>query len=169
VNDTEQLLHRFYEAFQKKDHKTMASCYHTEVTFGDPAFPRLEGWRASAMWMMLCERGKDLELEFRDIEADDTTGKAFWEAHYTFGKTGLKVHNKIDAAFKFRDGLIIEHRDTFDMRKWMGMALGFKGKILGLFPPGQKVVQKTAMGGLELFIEKKRLGPDDFPNGARSS
>ena len=68
----------------------MASCYHPDVTFGDPAFPHLEGWRASAMWMMLCERGKDLELEFRDISADDTTGKAFWEARYTFSKTGLK-------------------------------------------------------------------------------
>jgi ketosteroid isomerase-like protein len=165
VNDNEQLLNRFYEAFQKKDHKTMATCYHPKVTFGDPAFTHLEGWRASAMWMMLCERGKDLELEFRDIEADDKTGKAFWEAHYTFSKTGLKVHNKINAAFKFQDGLIIEHRDTFDMKKWMGMALGFKGKILGLFG-GQKVVQKTAMGGLDIFIEKKKLGPSDFPNGA---
>ena len=165
MNENEQLLNTFYQAFQQKDHKTMAGCYHRDVTFGDPAFPHLEGWRASAMWMMLCERGKDLELEFRDIEADDTSGKAFWEARYTFSKTGLKVHNKIDAAFKFRDGLIVEHRDTFDMRKWMGMALGFKGKILGLFPAGRKVVQKTATGGLEQFIEKKNLGPDDFPNG----
>ena len=165
MNNHEQLLHRFYSAFQRKDHQEMASCYHPDVTFGDPAFPHLEGWRASAMWMMLCERGKDLELEFRDISADDTTGKAFWEARYTFSKTGLKVHNKINAAFTFKDGLIIEHRDSFDVKKWMGMALGFKGKILGLFPFGPKMVQKTAMGGLEQFLQKRNLGPGDFPNG----
>ena len=165
MHPNEELLTTFYQAFQRKDPDTMASCYHREVTFGDPAFPHLEGWRASAMWRMLCERGKDLELTFRDIKADDNSGKAFWEAHYTFSKTGLKVHNQINAAFKFKDGLIVEHRDTFDMKKWMGMALGFKGKVLGFFPSGKKVVQKTAMDGLEQYIQKNKLSADDFPNG----
>ena len=80
-------------------------------------------------------------------------------------KTGLKGHNQINAAFKFKDGLTVEHRDPFDMKKWMGMALGFKGKILSFFPAGKKVVQKTAMDGLEQYIQKNKLSADDFPNG----
>lgn len=143
----------------------MASCYHKDVTFGDPAFTHLEGWKASAMWRMLCERGKDLELEFRDIEADEEKGKAFWEAHYTFSATGLKVHNKIQANFKFKDGLIVEHRDHFDLKAWMGMALGWKGKLLANFGFGRSAVQKKAMGGLDIFLEKKNLSAKDFANG----
>jgi ketosteroid isomerase-like protein len=168
MNQNEQLLTRFYEAFQQKDHVTMASCYHPEVTFADPVFTHLEGWRASAMWRMLCERGKDLVLEFGEIKAGDAEGSAFWDAKYTFSKSGLKVHNKINAKFKFKDGLIVEHRDDFDLKKWMGMALGLKGRIVGLFKAGRKTVQDTAMKGLEIYIGKNSLGPDDFANGRKN-
>lgn len=165
LSHNEQLITRFYQAFQNKDHRSMAACYHPQVVFGDPAFPRLEGWRASAMWMMLCERGKDLELQFRNVRASEIEGEAFWEAWYTFGKSGPVVHNQIYAVFNFRDGLIVEHRDRFDMKKWMAAALGFKGKLLGLLPPGRRLVQKQALRGLEDFIVARKLKASDFPNG----
>ena len=165
MNDQEQLIHRFYEAFQKQDHKGMADCYHRDVSFSDPVFQGLKGWKASAMWRMLCERAKDFSLEFRDISADSNSGKGFWEARYTFSQTGNSVHNKIQANFKFKDGLIVDHMDEFDLKKWMGMALGFKGKILGLFPPARAAVSGKAMKGLEIYIDKKRLTADDFANG----
>ena len=145
----------------------MASCYHPEVTFGDPVFPHLSGWKASAMWRMLCERGQDLVLEFRDVSADDKQGRVLWEAHYTFSKTGRKVHNRVRAQVKFQDGLIREHRDDFDLKKWMGMALGFKGRIAGLFQAGRGKVQETAALGLDRYISKNSLGPDDFANGRK--
>lgn len=165
MSNEEEIIQKFYQAFQKKDHETMASCYHPEVTFGDPAFPHLEGWKASAMWRMLCERGKDLKLEFSDIKGSEERGSAHWDATYTFSQTGLKVHNQIDAKFRFKDGLIVEHRDTFDLKKWMGMALGFKGKMLGLFGPGRRAVQQKAMTGLDIYIKKKNLSAGDFANG----
>lgn len=158
----QQLITRFYQAFQRKDPRAMAECYHPQATFGDPAFPHLEVWRACAMWMMLCERGKDLKLQFRNVRASHVEGEAFWEAHYTFGQTGHKVHNQIYATFRFRDGLIWEHRDSFDMRRWMHMALGFKGKVLGFLPFGQRIVQKTAAQGLEQFILSRNLKAEDF-------
>ncbi len=126
-----ELIDRFYSAFQKRDAKGMAACYHQDVEFSDNAFGPLRGDRARAMWAMLCEGGKDLKIEFRDVRVDDRTGTAPWEAWYTFSGTGKKVHNIIDARFEFRDGLISRHVDTFDFHRWAGQALGFPGKLLG--------------------------------------
>lgn len=162
MSETEELLTTFYQAFQKRDHQTMSRCYHKDVVFSDPVFPRLEGWKASAMWRMLCERGKDLAIEFGDIEADETQGSAFWKADYTFSQTGQRVHNEIRAKFVFQDGLILSHHDSFDLGKWMGMALGWKGKLLGWLPPVQKAMQKKASKSLDHFIAKNKLGRADF-------
>jgi len=126
-----ELIDKFYSAFQNIDSETMGSCYHPDVVFTDPAFGTLNGDRAKAMWKMLCISGKDLKVIYNNVSSDDNTGSAHWEADYTFSKTGRKVHNEIDAQFKFKDGLIIEHTDDFNLRKWAGQALGFKGKLLG--------------------------------------
>ncbi len=154
-----ELLTRFYSAFQKRDHEGMKACYHPEVSFSDPVFPSLQGWQVSAMWHMLCVRGKDLTLEFSGIDANDASGKAHWEAHYTFSVTGNKVHNVIDAQFTFKDGLIHTHKDTFDLWRWAGMALGFKGKALGWAPPVQNAIRKQAAKGMKAFVAKNNLGP----------
>ena len=77
------------------------------------------------------EKGKDFKVIFSNIEANEKEGSAHWEAFYTFSKTGRKVHNKIDAAFEFKDGLIIKHTDDFDLHNWAKQAMGFKGLIIG--------------------------------------
>ncbi len=74
----------------------MASCYRDDASFSDPAFADLEGWNIGAMWRMLCERGKDLELIFQDVEANDTTGSAHWEADYTFSVTSRQQGPQCD-------------------------------------------------------------------------
>jgi len=129
--NNKDIITKFYTAFQNKEAETMLSCYHPDIIFTDAVFGTLHEVRARGMWKMLCEAGKDLEISFSNVESEDNTGSAHWEAHYTFSQTGRKVHNKIDAKFKFKDGLIIEHNDVFNLRKWAGQALGFKGKILG--------------------------------------
>ncbi len=149
-----KLIQTFYEAFQKRDAETMGTCYHPDVVFSDPVFPELHGDRARGMWLMLCERGKDMTLEFSGIQADDTTGKAHWEARYTFGATGNKVHNVIDAAFTFEDGLIKTHTDTFDLWRWAGQALGTKGKLLGWTPIVKNAVRGQADSGLTKFMSR---------------
>lgn len=124
-------IEKFYSAFAQKDWQTMQACYHQDVVFEDPAFGKLKGDDASKMWKMLCEQGKDLQLEYSDVSCDGNTGKAHWKANYTFSKTGRKVHNIIDANFELKDGLIIKHSDEFNLRKWAGQALGITGWILG--------------------------------------
>src|SRR5947207_613457 len=105
----EALIQRFYAALHRHDAADMIACYHPEVEFSDPVFRDLKGNKARAMWQMLCERGKDLEVVASDIHADDATGRAHWDAHYTFSQTGREVLNRIDARFEFRDGLISRH------------------------------------------------------------
>lgn len=148
------LINRFYTAFQARDAATMASCYHPDVQFSDPVFTDLRGPRAGAMWRMLCERGKDLKIEFRDVRADDKTGSAHWDAWYTFATTGRKVLNRIDARFEFRDGLILRHTDSFDLHAWAGQALGLTGKLLGGTRLLQNKIRAMAAKGLADYLAK---------------
>lgn len=127
----ENLIKTFYTAFKNLDAESMVSCYHNDIEFEDPAFGNLKGDRAKNMWRMLCENATDLKVEFSDINTDDKNGTAHWEAHYTFRLSGNKVHNIIDATFKFKDGLIIKHTDSFNLHKWAKQAMGFKGLLLG--------------------------------------
>lgn len=148
------LIEQFYTSFQKRDAEGMVACYHPEVWFSDPVFHDLKGPRAGAMWRMLCERATTLEIEFRDVTADDKAGSAHWEARYLFSATGRQVHNVIDAKLEFKDGKIVRHADTFDLWKWAGMALGAKGKLLGWLPPVQRSIHAKAMAGLDAFEKR---------------
>jgi hypothetical protein len=132
----------------------MAACYAPDVHFSDAVFPDLHGDRAKGMWKMLCARAKDLTVEFRDVQASDTEGSAHWDATYTFATTGRKVINRIDAKFKFENGLIKEHRDTFGFYRWARQALGPVGLLLGWTPMIQSKVRRTAADGLEKFLAK---------------
>lgn len=126
-----ELITTFYTGFSNQDAASMNACYHDSIVFEDPAFGQLKGQDAKDMWSMLCESAQDLKVEFSQIKADGNKGSAHWEAWYTFSQTGRKVHNIIDAEFEFKDGKIIKHTDTFNLHKWAGQALGFKGKLLG--------------------------------------
>jgi len=127
-----QLLEHFYTSFDKLDTKEMIRYYHADLTFEDPAFGDLNYYDGSMMWQMLCDsqKGKDFNVSFRDVSIQGDTGSLTWEAKYKF-RTGRSVHNVINAKFKFKDGLIIDHRDHFDLYKWSRMALGAKGLLLG--------------------------------------
>lgn len=146
------LIETFYTSFQKLDAGAMARCYHPEIRFSDPVFPLLTGAEVSAMWSMLCSQAKNFELTFADIQANELVGKAHWEALYDFSATGRRVHNKIDAAFEFREGKIIKHTDTFDFWKWSRMALGPAGSLLGWTPIVRNKVQRQARGRLAKFM-----------------
>ena len=92
------------------------------------------------MWRMLCsvtrEKGADVwQLRFSDVQADESGGRAHWDAHYRFSATGRIVDNSIDAQFGFGpDGRIVRHRDSFDFWRWSRQALGPPGWLLGWTP-----------------------------------
>ena len=149
--DNVTLIETFYTAFQQKDYAGMNACYDDNIQFSDPVFGNLQGNEAKAMWHMLCERGKDLQITFKDVQASEYIGAAHWEATYTFS-TGRKVHNVIYADFQFSEGKITSHQDYFDLWKWTRMALGFSGLLMGWSPMMQGKVSATAKNGLEKFI-----------------
>lgn len=146
------LLTRFYDALARRDGDAMAACYHPEVHFRDPVFD-LHGSRAAAMWRMLCARGHDLRVEASGVEASEESGRAHWEAHYTFSGTKRPVHNVIDAAFTFEDGLIRTHVDDFDLWRWSRQALGAPGLLLGWSPWMKQKVRAQASQSLDRWIE----------------
>lgn len=145
------LIETFYRAFQRRDADAMAACYTPDVRFSDPAFGPLTGSDAGDMWRMLCSRAKDLEVRFSDVAADDKRGSAHWEADYLFSQTGRTVHNRIDATFEFRDGLIAVHDDVFDLWRWSRQALGLPGMLLGWSPIVRNKVRSQALRGLAAF------------------
>ncbi len=127
-----QLIIAFYTAFTRHDHQAMGACYHPRAEFTDPAFGTLAAQQVRAMWRMLIERsGGKLDISFRDVAANDTSGSAVWEARYVFSQTGRKVVNVISASFEFRDGKIYRHTDHFNLWRWSRQALGVTGLLLG--------------------------------------
>lgn len=156
MHPNERLIHTFYSAFQQKDPAPMQTAYAEDAQFSDEVFTRLSAAEARAMWEMLISRGKDLELTFGEVSADDQKGSARWTATYTFSQTGRKVTNHIRAEFEFdASGKIRRHRDTFDFYAWARQALGTSGLLLGWTSFLRKKVQDTARKSLVRYMEKR--------------
>lgn len=164
MHPNEQTLEKFYSAFARLDSDTMAQCYAPDVSFDDEAFSLRGHEQVAGMWHMLCDatkaKGRDVwKLEYSDILADATGGRAHWEAHYRFSATGRMVHNIIDGQFTFTpQGLIATHRDRFNFWAWSRQALGTPGLLLGWTPFLQGKVRKTAGSNLHTYLARRKQG-----------
>ena len=146
-----QLIERLYEAFGRCDGEAMTACYAGDAHFHDPAFGDLHGPEVGAMWRMLTARATDLKSALHAPEAGEETGTAHWIARYTFS-TGRAVVNDIRANFRFADGLIADHVDDFDFRRWARQALGPTGTLVALVPPMRSAARRKARTQLDDFI-----------------
>ncbi|TKC03292.1 nuclear transport factor 2 family protein [Pedobacter cryotolerans] len=155
MNTNEQLINHFYTCFKNKDYKGMQACYADHATFSDAVFKNLNSAQVKAMWQMLILKGKDMRIEFGQISANEKTGKAHWDAYYTFSATGKNVINKIDANFEFENGKIVKHIDDFNFYVWAKQALGTTGLLLGWTGFLKNKIQTTAMANLQKFMEIK--------------
>lgn len=149
-----ELIHRLYVALDRRDGEAMAACYHPDATFRDPVF-RLRGDECGDMWRMLTSRATDLRAEAHEVTADASAGAARWIARYTYSGTGRPVENHVAARFRFADGLVVEHVDTFDLWRWSRQALGPVGLVLGWSPLMQGKVRREAKRALDRFREKR--------------
>lgn len=147
----DELIQSFYAAFSSLDGETMSRCYSPSARFSDPVFTDLRDERPGAMWRMLTGRAKDLTISLQDHDADDKRGSAHWLADYTFS-TGRRVHNDVRARFRFEDGLIVDHHDSFSFYAWARQALGPAGLLLGWTPMLQAKVRSEARAGLDEFL-----------------
>jgi len=156
VHPNERLLTRFYDAFAKRDAKTMASCYADDVRFSDRVFPDLHGPEVMRMWRMLAATGAgDLVLKVEGVVADDNAGTARWSADYTFTRTGRKVHNEITTHVEVKGGRIVRQVDSFSFWRWSRQALGPVGWLLGWTPIVRNKVRREAAGRLAAFAAKE--------------
>jgi len=155
MNPNQQLIEEFYAGFASGHAATMASCYHENIRFQDPAFGVLQGKDVSDMWHMLVEKSKgSLKIEFSDVKAEGNSGSAKWIATYHFSKTNREVTNKILSTFEFKDGLIIRHTDHFDIWKWSSQALGLPGMLFGWTGFLQKKIRQQAIQSLRIYQQK---------------
>lgn len=150
----EELIRRFYAAFDRHDGAEMASLYAPGARFSDPVFGTLHGAEPGAMWEMLTSRAPDLRVELKEHGADT----ARWVASYTFSQTGRKVVNDVRATFRFdgTTGLIAEHDDAFGFHAWARQALGAPGLLLGWTPFLRAKVRGQARAGLAQHMAGSR-------------
>lgn len=152
----EQLIHRFYTAFQSLDYKTMQDCYHDDVVFNDPVFGILQSGEPQAMWEMLCKRASDFSLSFNNITIiDEEYATCEWTATYLFSASKRKVVNHIKAHFRIINGKISEHTDSFNLYNWAKQALGLPGVVLGWTPWMQQKIKNNAKMGLRQFMKTR--------------
>jgi hypothetical protein len=109
------------------------------------------------MWHMLCENAQNFSLQYSEVSTESDRGRCKWDAWYTFSRSGRSVHNIIQASFLFKEGLIIEHKDTFNFWRWSRQALGAPGLLLGWTPFLQSKVQATARKSLDKFMNEHSL------------
>lgn len=158
MHPNETTLNRFYEAFSRLDPDGMAACYADAAQFDDEAFSLRGKREVMGMWRMLCAATQagnraDWRLEWRDVAADDRTGRAHWEAHYRFSATKRLVHNRIEARFTFdAEGRILTHHDRFNFWRWSRLALGVPGLVLGWSPFFRAQVRKQARANLDKYL-----------------
>jgi len=162
VADNDNIIVALYDALDSGAGDAMAMLYAPDARFKDPAFGELTGEEAGDMWRMLTSRATDLDVELAEHEAHGDEGTAHWIATYTFN-TGRPVVNDIHAKFRFRDGKIVDHEDSFSFSKWARQALGPTGFILGL-PPFNLLVRRKALGDLNNFRAEKATGASAVPD-----
>ena len=148
---SQQLIQRFYAAFDRRDGDTMAACYAPDARFSDPVFTDLRGDQPGQMWRMLTAQAQELRVELLEHAADGNAGSAHWRAHYVFSQTGRPVVNDVHATFRFADGLIADHVDAFSFWAWSRQALGPPGVLIGWTPFLRNPVRRRAAANLDRF------------------
>lgn len=154
MHSNEALITKLYEGFQRRDYKAMQSCYANDATFNDPVFSNLNAAEVKAMWEMFCVNGKNLQIEFENVKANDSNGSAYWIARYNFSASGKKVTNRIHASFEFRNNAIVKHNDDFNFYKWTVQAFGLGGILLATIPILKNRMKQTALRNLHKYMAK---------------
>jgi ketosteroid isomerase-like protein len=149
VAEGDRIITALYDALDAGSGDAMAKLYAPDARFKDPAFGELTGAEAGDMWRMLTGRATDLDVELAEHSASGDEGSARWIATYTF-RTGRPVVNDIRARFRFRDGKIVDHEDSFSFHRWARQALGPAGWVLGLWP-FRLLIRRRARADLEQF------------------
>ena len=93
----------------------------------------LDGAEVGAMWTMLCERGKDLAIEARDIAADDARRpRALGGAVHVLGDRPAGPQRDRRDVHISRRADRRTHVDAFDLWRWSRHGARAEGRAAGL-------------------------------------
>ena len=149
---SQALIQDFYAAFGRGDGDAMAACYAPGARFDDPVFKKLRGEEPGAMWRMLTAEARELAVELLDYADHGEWGTARWRARYVFPETDRPVVNEVFAAFRFADGRIAEHADSFSFHSWAWQALGVRARVPGTLKVDRAAVRRRARKHLHAFM-----------------
>lgn len=129
-----QRIREFYKCFAIGDYHGMQACLHDDVKFHDMGFDLQGKGPVGLMWQMICLMPDGIRVRLADVGLKNGKWTAHWECHYYFRRepdsAPRPVHNKIEATFQFKDGLIVGHEDTCDFWNWFKQATGNVGGML---------------------------------------
>lgn len=155
VEKNKQVIENFYNALNEGNIQEMMKQYHSDVIFEDPGFGKLDYYQVVKMWeMLISKRSQSFKLIYKNVEAHENVGSVNWIVTYHYSATQRKVVNNIMAQFKFCDGKIIEHKDSFNLWKWTRQALGISGYLLGWTAFMRKKLNQGTKEVLEDYIQK---------------
>lgn len=69
-------------------------------------------------------------MSYGEMCTDDSTGRCHWTADYVFKDAGRRVFNDIQASFRFRDGLVVDHLDKCNAKQWAKQTHGFPMSVV---------------------------------------
>ena len=151
--DNASVIRELYEALDRHDGEAMARLYAPDGRFKDPAFGELSGAEAGDMWRMLTGRAEDLKRRARRALGRGRHGHRPLDRHATRSARAGRWSTTSTPRFRFRDGLIVEHEDSFSFWRWARQALGPAGLMLGL-PPMNRLVRRRAREDLAEFRDE---------------
>jgi len=149
MHPNEALVRRFFERLAARDAPGAAGCYHAEIFYSDPLFPRLRGAAPGELWRMRLEDLQGLEIRLEEAHGDADGAHAVWSLGYVLGPR--KVALRVRSMFGFRDGRISRHYDHFSFWGWAAQAYGARGAVLGWFGPFRWAMRQRFARAFERF------------------
>lgn len=153
MHPQEALVRRFFDRLAAADAAGAAACYHPDVFYSDPLFPRLHGARAADLWRMRLEELPDLAIRLEDASGDADGAFARWVLAYT--ARGRRIAVPVRSMFAFREGRISRHYDHFSLWRWAAQAHGLAGAALGWFGPWRWALRQRFARSLERFSDSR--------------
>jgi hypothetical protein len=121
TSDPREIAERFYDAFLGRRLADMEQLYAPHVHFKDTVFEFSDRAGTMRMWRALIgnpKAGGRFSYSFERVEGDVAIGR--WVADYRL--LGRPVHNEIESRLTIKDGLIVDHKDTFSWSVWARQA-----------------------------------------------
>jgi len=149
----EALVRRLFDRLAAHDAEGVAACYHPDVFYSDPLFPRLRGTAAADLWRLRFERLDRLEIRLDEASGDADGALARWRLAYRAGERRVSV--PVRSMFAFRGGRIARHYDHFSLWRWGAQAHGRLGAALGWFGPFRWAARHRHGRELERFSDAR--------------